>query len=51
MLVTILIVLLLLGLAIYGLRFLTFVDEPLKSLIGFVLVVIAVIYIARSAGL
>lgn len=49
MLVTILIVLLILGLALYGVRFLP-VDGNIAQFIQLVLVVIAIIYIARAAG-
>lgn len=47
--VTILIVLLVLGLALYGLRFLP-LDGTIQQLLAFALVVIAIIYILRAAG-
>lgn len=50
MLVTILIVLVLLGLAIYGTRLLPF-DGRIVVLIQIVCVVIAIIYIAQAAGM
>lgn len=50
MLVTILIVLLLLGLGLYAVQLLP-IDGRILLLIQLVLVVIAIIYIARAAGL
>jgi hypothetical protein len=50
MLITILVVLLLLALALYGVRLLPF-DGNILLLIQVVLVVIAIIYIAQAAGI
>ena len=50
MLITILIVLLILALALYGVRLLP-LDGTITLLIQVVLVVIAIVYIAQAAGL
>ncbi len=51
MLVTILIVLILLALALYGTSLLPMLDRRIVVLIQIVLVVIAIIYIAQKAGI
>ena len=50
-LVTVVIVILLLALAIWGTSFLDMLDPRLVKAIQFILVVIAILYIARAAGL
>ena len=51
MLITILIVLVILALALYGVTLLPALDGNIKMLIQLVLVVAAIIYIAQAAGL
>lgn len=51
MLITILVVLILLALALYGVGLLNMFDGNIRMLIQVVLVVIAIVYIAQAAGL
>lgn len=51
MLITILVVLVLLALALYGSSLLTMLDSRIVVLIQVVCVVIAIVYIARAAGI